>query len=336
MDLRIEARLDRIIATSESILSRLQSDERLSNILPQVRLLAELNENPVETSWLDCEIYGVENLPKSTPRNTDGLLIFMDLHKMPDIAALDIEDIVNKGFDVESRSSYDTVATQSIWQLEERKFQEILKRPDDTLLRRIDFQCEIFDLEAGRVLQNVRSYVHQYVGHIWNKSVVEKENISLLGPDYHIVVDNLDALETGVGQELAAALDNLRSENPANWKLAALSCRNVIIKLGDSLWQVPVDTYDSALDAKQLDLRGDREKNRLYAYIDYSYRDSTDEAVRQTLKQVHDFIWDIYNMGSKAKRAIRHEEATKTVVDTFNLVAELDRVTILKPVSDIN
>jgi len=75
-------------------------------------------------------------------------------------------------------------------------------------------------VEAERILAVVRSAVQQYVSKVWLDAVQRKDNIALVGLDYQIVLANLDALETGVGQELMAALDNLRNQNPANWQLA--------------------------------------------------------------------------------------------------------------------
>ena len=334
----MEERLQRIEDLSRSLLNDLSSGKKLSAILPEARFLAEVRGDLVPVAWLDNEIYGIERvpfakLPRETAEERQGAYLFMELH-----GAIDPEKCLSEKKQTGQPSDDEVVMMHSIGEIETLSISE---QPD--------FKRQIFTIEGSReamklmaaaecerVVMAVRAAVHRYVSGVWIAAVHEKNNISLLGPNYKIVVDSLNALETGVGDELRAALDNLRSDNPASWRLAALSCRNVIINLGDSLWLVSVDAYDSVLDAKTLDLRGEREKNRLYAYIDYNCNYSKDEEIRQTLKQVHDLIWDIYDLGSKAKRAIRREEATKTVVDTFNLVAELDRVTALKPVTDIN
>lgn len=330
----MESRLDRIVQLSKSMLDELQSQKRLSDILPQIRLLAEMTGDNVHVAWVDCEIYGVEHVPKTTPRNIAGMEIFADLHKIPDISTIDISDLIRNAFNGDRLPKHDRIAPQSVRQLEEREFLEVPGPPRDADLSRIHYQSRIFDLEAARIVQNVRSYAHQYVGGVWQYYVTEKENQSLLGPDYRIVVDNLDGLQTGVGQELMAAFANLRSENPANWKLAALGCRNVIIKLGDSLWKVPCTKYFSELDNKELDLVGEKEKNRLYAYIDYHHK-RVEGQDKDTLKQLHGKVWGIYDMGSKGKRAIRHEEAKTAIVDTFELVGNLDAITELKPLEEI-
>jgi len=98
---------------------------------------------------------------------------------------------------------------------------------------------------------------------------------------------------------------------------------------------VPCKKYLSELDSGELDLVGEREKNRLYAYIDSHYKRTEQQEHKDTLKQLHGMIWGIYDRGSKAKRSIRHEEAKDTVVHTFEFVNQLDKITELKPLEAI-
>lgn len=339
----MESRLDRIIQLSKSILDQLQSDKRLSDILPQIRLLAKMNGDNAHVAWMDCEIYGMLHVPfAKIPREDQdeklGGLLFTELHEMPDIGAVDYDNVIQTAFKQSSLSELTKkkgANLSSIKELEEVKYDEPPEAPYTREQALFHYRARIFAQEAAKAVEKVRAYAHQYVGEVWQHCTTEKENQSLLGPDYRIVIDNLDALQTGVGQELVAALDNLKTPNPANWKLAALGCRNVIIKLSDSLWKVPCTEYFSELDNDELDLVGEKEKNRLYAYIDCRHRRVEEEEHKDTLKQLHGKVWGIYDIGSKAKRAIRHEEAKTIVVDTFELVAKLHAITGLEPLEEI-
>jgi len=330
----MESRLQRIEELSRSLLGDLASDKKLSAILPQARFLAEVKGDLVEVAWLDNEIYGMGRVPfakqpRETAEERQGTAFFMELH-----GAMDPEKRFSAKRQTGQPSADEMVMQVSVGEIETLSMSE---HPD--LKRRvftIEGERDVIKLAAAaeceRVVAGVRAALHKYVSGVWLAAVHERENISLLGPDYRIVVDSLNALETGVGDELRAALDNLRGQNPASWRLAAMSCRNVIIKLGDGLWQVAANAYDSHLDGKQLDLKGDKEKNKVYAYLDYRWRRCDDEADKETLGRLHDLVWRIYDVGSKAKRAIRHEEAKTIVVDTFDFVAQLLRVTTLEPV----
>lgn len=338
----MESRLDRIISLSELILNRLQSEERLSHILPQIRLLAEMNGHNAHVAWVDFEIYGMlhtpfAKIPFEEQDDKLGGLLFAELHEMPDIGAMDYENVIEDAFKQPNLSDLTKNKwsnLSSIESLEEAKYEEPRNPPNTRDAALIEFRARIFSREAAKVVHRVRAYAHQYVGKVWQNTLQEKENQYLLGLDYKIVINNLDALETGVGQELIAALQNLWSENPANWKLAALGCRNIIIKLGDSLWKVPCTKYWSELDNKELDLVGEKEKNRLYAYIDYYHR-RVEVQDKDTLKQLHVKVWPIYDIGSKGKREIRHEEARTIIIDTFEFVGKLDDITKLEPLEEI-
>lgn len=136
-----------------------------------------------------------------------------------------------------------------------------------------------------------------------------------------------------MGSELLAALDQLASENPAKWNLAALGCRNVVIKLGRILWTVETDEYASTLLGRTLNLKGETEKNRLSAYIDVHWR-SAAEAEKNLLEEAHGLVLPVYDLGSKGKSGqIRHGEAQQLVVDTFRLVDLLRQAAGVTPIA---
>jgi len=84
---QMELRLDRIIELAEPILTRLQADEKLSNILPQARFLAEVNGDIIQAVWLDCEIHGVLRVPFASqprPGALEGVEISKELHMVKD------------------------------------------------------------------------------------------------------------------------------------------------------------------------------------------------------------------------------------------------------------
>lgn len=334
----LEARLDRIIQLSTSILDEIQRGNKLSDILPQARSLAEINNDPAETVWIEYEIYGKERVTGSfgptisINEQSRGAQIFDELHTVVDMEKTRamIEAVHNSPI-------YLHTTTESIVFIEHFAISEHpeLESHIYGVGSVLDKYNMVMALECERVLKGVRAAIHKYVNKVWLNAVQERENFALVGPDYKIVIDNLDALETGVGQVLIAALDNLRTENPEKWNLAALGCRNVIIRLGDILWKAPNKTYLSKLDEKELDLVGEKEKNRLYAYIDYHYQRIKEQEHKDELKQLHDMVWRIWDIGSKAKRSVRHEEAKTIVIDTFEFVNNLDAITELKPLEEI-
>ncbi len=185
-------------------------------------------------------------------------------------------------------------------------------------------------------LSKIRSYCHDYAGQVWQKSLEEKDYIGFLGPDYKLVIDYLGALDSEFANELTATLEGLRSENPASWSLSALGCRNVVLKLGLTLWRVSGGEYDSVLLDKKLTIKGDAEKNKLSAFIDAHWQ-VADSHEKSLLKEAHDLVEPIYDKGSKGKASnrIRMSEAKGLVVDTFRLVDLLQQTTDLQPLASL-
>ena len=338
----LEARLDRIIQVSKSILDEIQRGNKLSDILPQARFLAEINNDHVKIAWIQYEIHGKWRVPitaepkLSIKQRKKATQVYDELHKTIDFDKLSAA-LKAGGISVSLSSIPLCQTNESVIQLEHfamSKHAEIGKYIYG--VGNVEDKVKIsMALESERLLAAVRNAVHEYVSEVWFNAVQEKEYFDLIGPNFNIVTNNLDALETGVGQELMAALKNLRSTNPANWSASALVCRNVIIKLGDNLWKVPCKKYFSELDNRELDLVGEREKNRLYAYIDLHYKRIEQQEHKDKLKQLHGMVWRIWDIGSKAKHAIRHEEAKTIFVDTFEFVNNLDAITELKPLEKI-
>lgn len=214
--------LDRIIAEAETARRRLDAKEKLSAILPQVRLLAEMTDNTVYAHWLDCEMFGLDKVPfakkpRETAVETAGVGIFAELHQITDLGQMTEREALDKILGGETLPT--AITKSSVAVLEGIAPSNTTSYGYDPQLRIVNIKLQLFERDAPRVLQRVRDFIHRYINQVWLESVTEKDNIALLGPNYRIVIDNLDALKTGVGQELMAALSNLRDQNPANCQL---------------------------------------------------------------------------------------------------------------------
>ena len=186
------------------------------------------------------------------------------------------------------------------------------------------------------LLYRMQQYFYEYVNNKLLDVQIEKDRLNLLGPDYNLVLSSLGTLDTVVGELLEAALNRLSSTKAAERSLCVLGCRNVVMKLGILLWQVPVNTYLSSLGGKELDLAGEKEKNKLLAYIDYHWQKAKDEE-KKILEEAHKLVPRIWDTGSKGKTGkVRFNEAKDLVVDTFYLVDSLDKTTGLIPISTLD
>jgi hypothetical protein len=103
------------------------------------------------------------------------------------------------------------------------------------------------------------------------------------------------------------------------------------------MWLAEGEEYESKLAGKRVQIKGDKEKNRLLAFIDFHFQRTDVGGDKEELGHLHGLAKTIYERGSKGKatRALLHREAQGLVVDTFRLVSTLQRITGLEPVKGI-
>ena len=335
----IRKRLERIASLSQQIMTRLDSGAKTGAVLPQIRHLAQLAGDSETEAWANLEIYGAFDVPASSLSKADpsvrpALSTFLRLRKAPDYDRIDMEDLLYRpSQSAQQARKSDKAFYGPISQLEAPADAASVGAVDDPGLAEEVVKTRLYLAAASAVAQRVRDYAYDYAGQSLESALRRLENIELLGPDYPVAITSLDALESGVGQELAAALDDLRSTNPASWSGAVLICRSVVLKLGRQLWRAGSVQYRSGLDGKTLDVGPEKEKNRLYAYIDQHHRSAVEDSTRRSLEEAHDLVYPVYQTGSKGKRGseVTYQEAQDCVVNTFRLVEVLRQSTQLKP-----
>ena len=150
----------------------------------------------------------------------------------------------------------------------------------------------------------------------------------------------VDAALRAIGLEanLSAVYDNLSSDNPANWSLAAFGCRQVLYELADRLLQVPDKEYPHLKDKdhKPISLAKDREKNRLQAYLHQLgfWRDK--ELVKAHFDYLDSLMRKLIDEASATgKRNATYDEAVACVLNTYLFLGELERLTKFEIVTDI-
>ena len=322
-------------------MKQLDSNAPLSSVLSQVRLMANMTGDMLMVALTDMLTYGLLNVPFREQTFTDPTykkagLEYIELCGMEDITKLNIDEIIDGMMKEPRREEIpvkNKVVVESVYEMENRPPPPPVTLFDNEKRANLIFQLDAYYKRIKSILIRLRAYIYNYVSNIWMESNREKDRIVLLGSEYRLAIDKLDAFETPVGGILLAAVDNLASSNPNSWSLSALGCRNVVLKLGSLLWNVPERTYITQT-GETLDVSSNKEKNRLYAYIDaYSRKVTADK--QAMLCEAGDLVDSIYDRGSKGKKEIRHSEAQTLVVDTFHLIGLLNEVTELKPIDTL-
>ncbi len=338
----IASELDRKITVAQEIVKRLDSNQPLSSALSQVRLLANMTGDTLKIALIDILTHGLLNVPYQGIPFTDPTykaagLLHMKLCSMEDTTKLDINEIVDE-MKKEHRSEKIPIKNQviilSVYEMENHPAAPPMRPWSNYEMTNLIFQVAAAHDRIKSILITLRAYIYDYVSKIWIESTREKDRIDLLGPDYRFITDKLDTLETPVGDELLAAVDNLRSTNPASWDASALLCRNVVIKLAKILWKVTEQTYVMT-NGETLEVSKKKEKNILLAYIDAFPKKVTPDK-QSMLDEAKGLVHPIYDIGSKGKHLVRREEAQTLLVNTFNFVDLLDKATELEPINTLS
>jgi hypothetical protein len=340
----------RISDAARAVLDRLDRGDALSAVLPQAKAVVDEHGSRIHSFWLEFEIHGLSGVPlaQMPPDDKDrksGGFLFAKLHSASEPTDVTIESVIQEWDEgAESIRERKKVIDSSISEIE-RALESWEKGKDESARwsqvgrthANHHLQLILLNDERARILNGVRAYLYDYVARIHRWAVAEQENQALLGPDYHIVVESLDALGSKEGKKLVGALELLRSPNPEHWSAAALMCRNVVLALGRSMWTVKGETYECQLAGRSIQIKGDKEKNCLLAFIDVHHERTDGDRAKRELEELYELASTIYERGSKGKgsRGVRHQEAQALVVDTFRLVSSLQRLTDLQPVTDL-
>jgi hypothetical protein len=213
----LEQSLDWRITLGSALMARLDSGERLSAVLPAVKNLAQLIDDKEIAAFLSMVIYALTMIPDQPSPFTNPVYreageVWLKLAMVRDSDRLTTDEILHRGVFVERNK----VVTASIFELEGHEPPPPLQLGTSPQLADLTVQQAHMYRDTLDVINRVQSYVYDYVSENWRTDLRERDHIQLLGQDYHIVLNALGVLDTEVGDELVAALDQLRSENAAS------------------------------------------------------------------------------------------------------------------------
>jgi len=261
--MEITRELDRKIEVAQAVMEQLEGNQPLSSVLSQVRLLANMMGDMVKVALMDILVHGLTNVPYQGKPFADEAykkagIQHMKLCSMEDLSKLDIDEIVNDPWR-EKIPVKDQAVTLSVYEMENYTPAPTISSWDSQEVANSKLQLDAFHNRVKSILITLRACIYDYVSGIWITSLREKDRIALLGPDYRFIIDKLDALHTPVGGDLLASVDALSSSNPDSWKLCALGCRNVVLKLGKILWNITGPNYQTQ-SGEVLDVSMNKEK----------------------------------------------------------------------------
>jgi hypothetical protein len=128
-------------------------------------------------------------------------------------------------------------------------------------------------------------------------------------------------------KRLDAAYERLSSSNPESWAQAVSSCRRVFEELANALYKSPEGKYKTS-SGKELDVSGDKYKNRLFALIDQVANSrSTRRFVGSNAMYVIDFVDELHGVLNRGVHKIddplHYEEARAALLHTYILLGDI-------------
>lgn len=132
----------------------------------------------------------------------------------------------------------------------------------------------------------------------------------------------------GIEDYLENAYQNLQGGNKASWQMCALACRNILLSLGNTLYQAPGTSYPYIqVEGKPMPVGRNNEVNRILAYL-HQNNIKKDELLVQILKP-------LYKKACRGKSDMTYKEAQSILISTYIFVGELGRRTNMQPVMDL-
>jgi hypothetical protein len=133
-------------------------------------------------------------------------------------------------------------------------------------------------------------------------------------------------------RRLAAAYENLHSDNSESWSQALTSCRRVFQELSDSLFNSFITNVENGnyqtSSGKVFSVSGENYKNRLYAVVDFLSKSKTSRnLIGSEIMYLIDWIDCFHDLLSKGvheiEEPIEYEEARFGILHTYMLLGNI-------------
>jgi hypothetical protein len=146
-----------------------------------------------------------------------------------------------------------------------------------------------------------------------------------------------DALQRlNLSEHLAAIQAGIQSPNPAEWRSAVFSCRNLLSDLAGLLWQDSRSTYIHIRNDKgqEISVTPNAFSNRLGAYLHQKgIHGKSIGYLRTESERLAASIRSLVEFQGKAHDPMTLEEAETVASGTFFLIGEIALKTDLEPIS---
>jgi len=131
----------------------------------------------------------------------------------------------------------------------------------------------------------------------------------------------------GAVNKLAAAYDNLISENPEDWSNAVHSCRRIMQDLADAVFP-PTEDRKIQINGKEIIIKLGKDNyiNRIMAYVtDHSNSERFEEIVGSHLRFLGERLDSVFQAAQKGSHdmIMTREEADRYVVYTYLIVGDV-------------
>lgn len=296
------------------VITRLESGEPLSRVLPQARRLADTYGQKDAAFWLYMESVGSQTARRDwstmSEDEREGFRRFMRGRQTINVAkvAKTLGPYMPK-----VPEARDHIASTSIAELERMERPAKLVGPVyDEGAARLWATAELTYGETQRVLEVVRTNVHRFATAMHQLLRGLRMQLELFGPDSFTVLQAGGPLLV----ELAGCAETLQRSGAS---IAAQQARTTILRIGRELYAGPAEHISPIDTSKHDTTKGEMNKTR--AFLDDLWMRTVDPRRKDLLRTAMNEVEEAYELGSKGKdpTAITYAEALRAIQLTFNV-----------------
>jgi hypothetical protein len=325
--------LQEALSLSEEILKNLELSEiPLTNIALKTGRLARLLNDSKNQTIMEYEISGFPSTPSGLSPDIYQLAVAADREfqlKDDKIGKLKSYVYIESIEELEYQTK---IAEKALDAAKDRDVSVSSANPYQTVFTPVGNWYERQQIRdsasrAAKRLSNRRAMIYRYA----LKKHYELKFSGIADDIFSRIRERVDSaigdFVPGAINKLAAAYDNLLSENPEDWSNAVHSCRRILQDLADAVFPA---TEDRAIqiDGKEkiVKLGKDNYINRIMAYVtDHSNSTRFEEIVGSHLRFLGERLDSVFQAAQKGSHytIMTREEADRYVVYTYLIVGDV-------------
>lgn len=177
---------------------------------------------------------------------------------------------------------------------------------------------------AVNLINKVKSSFYDYISMINYEVKFQGITQSLFEQLKNDVDKKLAEMNSDIIKQFGSVYDRLSSENEVEWSQAMSTCRNIIKCFADGVFPSRAEKY-KCKDGRELDVKEDKYKNRIVAYIDSKLDGDKKILIESRFSDILTRVQKIHDILSNGthNNALNFQDIQMCIVQTYFLLGDL-------------